>query len=87
MAVRQETDDVKHHIQKVTSFFDEMRTFSHRLAGLGHRITYLYLDEELKTVTGNFALPAGVQPDEVDAWCLAFTSTPFNGCKLPIHEV
>ncbi|MCG6893593.1 MAG: cryptochrome/photolyase family protein [Desulfobacteraceae bacterium] len=45
MEVRQETDYVRHHIQKVTGFFAAMRAFSRELARLGHRVRYLRLDD------------------------------------------
>ena len=45
MEVRQETDYVKHHIQKVASFFAAMRAFSHGLIERGHRVIYLRLDD------------------------------------------
>ena len=45
MEVRQETDYVKHHIQKVTAFFSAMRAFSTRLKALGHRVIYLRLND------------------------------------------
>jgi hypothetical protein len=43
--VRQETDYVKHHIQKVASFFAAMRAFSRGLIKRGHRVIYLRLDD------------------------------------------
>ena len=45
MEVRQETDYVKHHIQKVTGFFAAMRRFSESLSRKGHRVIYLRLDD------------------------------------------
>ncbi|MEJ2164626.1 MAG: cryptochrome/photolyase family protein [Desulfobacterales bacterium] len=45
MEIRQETDYVAHHIQKVAAFFAAMRTFAGRLRDLGHRVTYLKLDD------------------------------------------
>jgi deoxyribodipyrimidine photolyase-related protein len=45
MEVRQETDTVKHHIQKVTGFFAAMRRFARRLETQGHRVFYLRLDD------------------------------------------
>ncbi len=43
MEVRQETDYVQHHIQKVAAFFAAMRSFAGTLAGKGHRFEYLEL--------------------------------------------
>lgn len=45
MEIRQETDYVKHHIQKVAAFFAAMRAFNERLRQLGHRVIYLHLDD------------------------------------------
>jgi len=45
MEVRQETDYVKHHIQKVAAFFVAMRAFAARLQKLGHRVIYIHLDD------------------------------------------
>mgnify|MGYP001545599026 FL=1 len=41
MEIRQETDYVKHHIQKVAAFFAAMRAYAQRLSRLGHRVVYL----------------------------------------------
>jgi len=43
--MRQETDYVKHHIQKVVGFFAAMRDFSKQLESRGHRVIYLTLDD------------------------------------------
>ena len=45
MEVRQETDYVLHHIQKVAGFFAAMRAFARELAARGHRVRYLRLDD------------------------------------------
>ena len=45
MEIRQETDYVKHHIQKVAAFFAAMRAFAQRLSRLGHRVVYVKLDD------------------------------------------
>ncbi len=45
MEVRQETDYVKHHIQKVLAFFASMRAFAKQLQQQGHTIHYLRLDD------------------------------------------
>ncbi|MDH3839187.1 MAG: cryptochrome/photolyase family protein [Desulfobacteraceae bacterium] len=45
MEIRQETDYVKHHVQKVASFFAAMRAFSRRLIQLGHRLIYIPMDD------------------------------------------
>ena len=43
--MRQETDYVKHHIQKVVAFFGAMRNFAHAREKEGHRILYYTLDD------------------------------------------
>ena len=55
MEIRQETDYVKHHIQKVAAFFAAMRAFSTRLKESGHRVIYLRLDDRknLQTLPAN----------------------------------
>ena len=45
MEIRQETDYVKHHIQKVVAFFAAMRTFAETLQKKGHTVIYLRLDD------------------------------------------
>jgi deoxyribodipyrimidine photolyase-related protein len=45
MEIRQETDYVTHHIQKVAAFFAAMRAFADHLRRQGHRVTYLRLDD------------------------------------------
>jgi deoxyribodipyrimidine photolyase-related protein len=44
MEVRQETDYVKHHIQKVVAFFAAMRNFAQEKQTKGHQFVYLQLD-------------------------------------------
>ena len=55
MEIRQETDYVKHHIQKVASFFAAMRAFADHLRRQGHGVVYLRLDdpENRQTIRGN----------------------------------
>lgn len=43
--MRQETDYVRHHIQKVVAFFLSMRSFSNHLQSLGHNVIYYQLDD------------------------------------------
>ncbi len=45
MEVRQETDYVRHHVQKVVAFFAAMRAFAERLRHQGHQVVYLTLDD------------------------------------------
>jgi deoxyribodipyrimidine photolyase-related protein len=41
MEVQQETNYVKHHIQKVIAFFNAMRQFKTDLEQRGHRVHYI----------------------------------------------
>jgi len=45
MEVRQETDYVTHHIQKIVGFFSAMRAFSAHIRKKGHRVIYINLDD------------------------------------------
>lgn len=47
--MRQETDYVNHHIQKVVAFFLAMRQFADWLKGQGHTVIYYQLDAEQNT--------------------------------------
>ena len=51
MEIRQETDYVKHHIQKVAAFFAAMRAFSARLRKLGHTVIYIRLGDRQNAAT------------------------------------
>ncbi len=55
MEIRQETDYVQHHLQKVAAFFAAMRAFADHLKGRGHRVLYLTLDdpENRQTIPDN----------------------------------
>ena len=45
LEMRQETDYVAHHIQKVVGFFLSMRSFAQKLQEQGHQVFYLTLDD------------------------------------------
>ncbi|MDP2040237.1 MAG: cryptochrome/photolyase family protein [Algoriphagus sp.] len=45
MEMRQETDYVTHHIQKIVGFFLSMRTFAQALKEAGHQVIYFNLDD------------------------------------------
>ena len=45
MEVRQETDYVLHHAQKILAIFAAMRDFSRHLSAAGHQVHYLALDD------------------------------------------
>ena len=57
MEMRQETDYVKHHIQKVIGFFSAMRAFAKKLEKLGHQVIYYQLDnpKNKQSLTGNLS--------------------------------
>ena len=44
--MRQETDYVKHHIQKVVAFFLSMRNFAEALEKAGHQVVYFKISDE-----------------------------------------
>ncbi|MCS7019764.1 MAG: cryptochrome/photolyase family protein [Cytophagales bacterium] len=46
MEVRQETDYVQHHIQKLIAFFAAMRQFASALQAQGHRVIYLKINDK-----------------------------------------
>ena len=47
--MRQETDYVRHHIQKVIGFFAAMREFSKSLVVAGHRVVYYKIHDDRNT--------------------------------------
>ena len=47
--MRQETDYVKHHIQKISGFFAAMRNFASELKALGHKVIYLKINDKENT--------------------------------------
>ena len=61
MEMRQETDYVPHHIQKVVGFFLAMRTFADSLRKKGHQVIYYTLDhsenrQNLKDLNTSFLM-------------------------------
>ena len=57
MEVRQETDYVLHHAQKILSIFAAMRDFARQLQESGHRVHYLAIDDPANksSMTANLA--------------------------------
>lgn len=47
--MRQETDYVRHHVQKVVAFFAAMRTFARKLEEDGHTLIYYTIDDPNNT--------------------------------------
>jgi len=97
MEVRQETDYVRHHVQKVLAFFASMRRFAETLRGQGHRVLYVALDDDRNTqdlpdnlrwiLRSAGATTIGYQrPDEVrlDGQLRAFSST--SGCVVEVAD-
>ena len=75
MEVRQETDYVLHHAQKILAIFAAMRDFARYLCAGGHRVRYVALDDpgNRQSIPGNLAALAAhyaaqriewQQPDE-----------------------
>lgn len=44
--MRQETDYVTHHVQKIIAFFLAMRNFAEELKSDGHEVVYFKLDDK-----------------------------------------
>lgn len=57
MEVRQETDYVLHHAQKILAIFAAMRDFARHLRAAGHRVRYVALDDpsNRQSITENLA--------------------------------
>jgi len=55
--MRQETDYVKHHIQKVTGFFSAMRHFANVLKAQNHQVVYFKINapENTQSLTDNIS--------------------------------
>lgn len=93
--MRQETDYVEHHIQKVVGFFAAMREFSKQLEAQGHKVVYLTLDDtanlqNLEDNLNDIITTLGIEtfeyqsPDEyrLDAQLKSFCNT----LSIPIAE-
>ena len=44
--MKQETNYVKHHVQKIVAFFLSMENFASELKSKGHRVVYFKLNDE-----------------------------------------
>lgn len=57
MELRQETDYVLHHAQKILAIFAAMRDFARQLREAGHRVRFIALDDpsNRQSLTGNLA--------------------------------
>jgi deoxyribodipyrimidine photolyase-related protein len=69
MEVRQETDYVLHHAQKILAIFAAMRDLARQLRAAGHRVHYLAIDD-----------PANLQsiPGNIDALVAHYQATSFE---------
>ena len=69
MEIRQETDYVLHHAQKIIAIFAAMRDFARQLGEAGHRVHYLAIDD-----------PANHQslPANLDALIAQYTASTFE---------
>jgi len=66
MELRQETDYVRHHIQKVLAFFLSMRAFAAELQGRGHKVIYLRLDDPANVQSLTENLDRLIEAYEID---------------------
>lgn len=69
MEVRQETDYVRHHAQKVLAILTAMRDFARHLREAGHRVRYVALDDPSNRQT---------LPDNLAALMQAYAATQFE---------
>ena len=69
MEVRQETDYVLHHAQKILAIFAAMRDFTGQLIATGHRVHYLAIDD----LANRQSLPANL-----DALIAQYSASAFE---------
>ncbi|MFZ6656184.1 cryptochrome/photolyase family protein [Undibacterium sp. TJN19] len=69
MEVRQETDYVLHHAQKILAIFAAMRDLSRQLCEAGHRVHYLAIDDVHNTQS---------MPNNIDALISLYQATVFE---------
>ncbi len=96
MEVRQETDYVLHHAQKILAIFAAMRDFARQLAACGHRVCYLAIDdpENLQSLPANLDRLIGQRRIETfeyqapDEWRLDRQLDDYaQGLGLPVRMV
>lgn len=70
MEVRQETDYVLHHAQKILAIFSAMRDFAGQLRAAGHRVRYVALDDpsNRQSITENLSALAHHYGAQQLAW-------------------
>lgn len=99
MEVRQETDYVRHHAQKILAIFAAMRDLARKLREAGHRVRYVALDDasNRQSILDNLSALAAhygaqsvkwQQPDEwrLDAQLQAWASTSGLHCSVVDSE-
>ena len=99
MEVRQETDYVLHHAQKILAIFAAMRDFARQLRDAGHRVRYVALDDasNRQSIPDNLAALAAhyraqavqwQQPDEwrLDAQLRDWAATQLLTCETVDSE-
>ncbi|HEY6939856.1 cryptochrome/photolyase family protein [Dokdonella sp.] len=93
--MRQETDYVLHHAQKVIAVFAAMRAFADRLRGRGHRVHYLRIGDPRNTqdLAGNleallaFHVAFAFEYQAPDEWRLDDQLARFAGTlRIPVHR-
>ena len=67
--LKQETDYVKHHVQKITAFFSAMANFSKALKESGHRVLHLRLSDTKKYPT---------LPNLIETLCKEYQANQFE---------
>ena len=70
MEVRQETDYVLHHAQKILAIFAAMRDFAGQLKAAGHRVHYLAIDDPVNCQALPANLDALIAPTGPIAWMI-----------------
>lgn len=66
--MRQETDYVHHHIQKICAFFLTMRRFKERMEKRGHHFLYLKIDDENNLRALDKSILAAIKAYDIEAF-------------------
>jgi len=67
--LKQETNYVKHHVQKICAFFLGMQNFAEALKTAGHRVSYLTLDDTIKDQS---------LPELIERLCVQYAAAKFE---------